>query len=87
MDQGDVFWATTVDYGDGSGSQPLAVDFDTQTFDLNHTYTTTGTYTVTVTINDSDPSTEAGVATFDLDVQKVVPGPFAITGTGSPVVN
>jgi hypothetical protein len=45
-------WSATVDYGDGSGVQPLALNPD-KTFALNHTYTTSGNYTVAVTINDS----------------------------------
>jgi hypothetical protein len=45
-------WSASVDYGDGSGAQPLALNPD-KTFALNHTYTTAGNYTVAVTINDS----------------------------------
>jgi hypothetical protein len=45
-------WSATVDYGDGSGVQALALNPD-RTFALNHAYTTSGNYTVAVTIDDS----------------------------------
>ena len=41
----------TVDYGDGSGVQPLAALGST--FNLSHTYTTPGAKTVTVKVTDS----------------------------------
>jgi hypothetical protein len=44
-------WTATVDYGDGSGVQPLTLNPD-KTFHLNHQYTDDGSYTVTVTVND-----------------------------------
>jgi hypothetical protein len=44
-------WTATVDYGDGSGPKPLALNTD-KTFLLNHAYSTYGSYTVTVTVND-----------------------------------
>jgi len=46
-------WTATVDYGDGSDSQPLILNPD-KTFALSHTYSGGGTYTVVVTITDSD---------------------------------
>jgi uncharacterized repeat protein (TIGR01451 family) len=44
-------WTATVDYDDGSGSQPLTLHAF-QTFDLNHTYADDGIYTVVVTVTD-----------------------------------
>lgn len=44
-------WTGTVDYGDGGGVHPLALDPD-KTFDRSHAYTADGTYTVTVTVTD-----------------------------------
>jgi hypothetical protein len=41
----------TVDYGDGTGPQPLTTTGTA--FTLDHTYTTAGTRTVTVTVTDS----------------------------------
>src|SRR5581483_12471170 len=51
-DPGEETWAATVDYGDGSGQQPLALNPD-KTFSLSHTYADSGQYTVTVTVADS----------------------------------
>ncbi|NQU25686.1 MAG: hypothetical protein HQ567_30735, partial [Candidatus Nealsonbacteria bacterium] len=85
-DRGDVFWTATVDYGDGAAPQSLPLDFEAHAFQLDHTYTTPGTYPVTVTINDSDPSTDAAVTTFEVDVQQAGPGPFTITGPVGQIV-
>ena len=51
-DPGDDVWAATVDYGDGTGVQALALNAD-KTFDLSHSYPLTGTYTVAVTVQDN----------------------------------
>ncbi len=45
-------WTATVDYGDGSGPQPLTLNAD-KTFALSHAYPTEGSYAVTVTVTDS----------------------------------
>lgn len=45
-------WTGTVDYGDGTGVQPLKLNPD-KTFTLNHDYKTSGTYTVSLQIMDS----------------------------------
>ncbi len=45
-------WSATVDYGDGSGAQALALSGTT--FSLSHTYVDNGSYTVTVTVTDDD---------------------------------
>ena len=45
-------WTGTVDYGDGSGVQPLVLNQD-KTFALDHTYASPGNYLVSVTIIDS----------------------------------
>jgi len=46
-------WTATVDYGDGTGVQPLNLN-PTQRFLLQHRYERPGTYHVTVTITDDD---------------------------------
>ena len=46
-------WTAAVDYGDGSGVQPLMLETD-KTFSLSHIYTDGGTYTVTVRVTDDD---------------------------------
>jgi hypothetical protein len=52
-------WTATVDYGDGSGIQPLTLNPD-KTFALDHLYKTAGTYTVSVAITDSQGGTGHG---------------------------
>ena len=46
-------WTATVDYGDGSGVQPLALNAD-KSFTLNHAYGQDGDYSVTVTVTDNE---------------------------------
>ncbi len=64
IDPGADTWTATVDYGDGSGVQPLALNAD-KTFSLSHVYGVSGTYSITVTVNDGD----GGVGTDVLPVQ------------------
>ncbi|MEA2698073.1 MAG: uncharacterized protein QOI66_2344, partial [Myxococcales bacterium] len=50
VDPGADTWTATVDYGDGSGETPLALNG--MGFSLSHLYATPGTFTVTVGISD-----------------------------------
>jgi len=52
-DPGADAWTATVDYGDGTGLQPLALGPD-KSFDLGHAYAAPGTYTVSVVVRDDD---------------------------------
>jgi hypothetical protein len=45
-------WGATVDYGDGAGAVPLALNPD-KTFNLNHVYPNVGDYTVIVAVKDT----------------------------------
>jgi len=54
-------WTATVNYGDGSGLHPLALNG--QSFSLSHTYTAAGTHTVNVTVQDNDGGTGSRTAT------------------------
>jgi len=45
-------WMATVEFGDGTGQQPLMLNPD-QSFSLDHTYTDDGTYEVTVHVTDA----------------------------------
>jgi hypothetical protein len=54
-----------VDYGDGSGARPLALNGNG--FSLSHTYAGAGTFTVTVRVTDDDGA--AGVRTATVVVQ------------------
>jgi hypothetical protein len=53
-DPGDDSWTASVDYGDGSGSQPLSLSG--KTFSLSNSYSTNGVYDASVTIFDDDGS-------------------------------
>ena len=52
-DPGTDTWTAFVDYGDGTGIQPLVLNPD-KSFALNHVYTRAGSFIVTVSINDGD---------------------------------
>jgi uncharacterized delta-60 repeat protein len=65
-DPGADLWTATVDFGDGSGVQPLTLHGDGQ-FVLKHDYLQTGTYQVTVTVTDDDGG--VGTTTFLVTVQ------------------
>src|SRR5439155_13805275 len=51
-DPGQDTWTATVNYGDGSATQALALSG--KTFQLSHVYGTVGTYSCTVTVTDDD---------------------------------
>ncbi|MBI4544769.1 MAG: PKD domain-containing protein [Gemmatimonadetes bacterium] len=63
-DPGADTWAATVDYGDGSGPQPLALVGTS--FQLSHKYKTPGTYVVTVTVTDDDGGSGTASATVEV---------------------
>ncbi len=70
VDPGADAWTATVDYGDGSGEQPLMLDPD-KSFSLDHTYRDDGTYVVTVRVRDDDEA--EGMATFNVTVLDIAP--------------
>jgi len=57
-------WTGTVNYGDGSGDQPLALAG--KAFRLTHTYTAVGAFPVTVTVSDGT-GTGSGGATVTVE--------------------
>ena len=61
MDPGADLWTATVDYGDGTGAQPLSLSG--KTFGLSHTYRDPGTFTVTVRVTDDDGGVGTASAT------------------------
>ncbi|MFK7818002.1 MAG: hypothetical protein AB8G99_04745 [Planctomycetaceae bacterium] len=70
-DRAATSWAgSTVDYGDGSGTQALTVD-STGTFQLSHAYDDNGEYSVTVVITNDIG--QAVIDTFDVVVNNVAP--------------
>jgi len=76
-DPGADTWTAIVDYGDGSGPQPLALNPD-KSFALGHTYVDNGSYTVTVTVTDDDggSSSDSAVVTVE-NLPPVVAANFA----------
>ena len=67
-DPGTDIWTATVDYGDGSGIQPLPLT--DKTFQLSHTYTDDDAYTVTVEVCDEE---ECSSDTLTVTVDNVPP--------------
>src|SRR5262249_34680266 len=77
----DAIDTATVDYGDGTGPQPLSLNSD-GTFTLSHFYADNGTFTVTVQVNNS--LTGAGTGSFVATVGNVAPA-AASAGPGDGV--
>jgi DNA/RNA endonuclease G (NUC1)/PKD repeat protein len=75
-DAGADEWTATVDYGDGSGTQPLALSGTG--FNLSHTYDHGGTFTITVTVTDDDGASASKTAT--VTVTNVAPTVNAFAG-------
>ncbi len=80
-DPGTDTWTATVDYGDGSGVQSLALSG--KTFLPNHVYADNGTYMVSVTVNDDDLG--EGSDTAIVTVINVVPTVGPITAPNDPL--
>ena len=84
-------WSGTVNYGDGTGNQALAVNQATKTFSLGHTYSVQGNFTVTVSLKDDDSSSV--VDTFQASVVLNQPPQIAVNNAsvtvneGSTVAN
>jgi hypothetical protein len=73
-------WTATVNYGDGSGTNPLTLYG--QNFSLSHVYSTPGTYLVTVSVTDNLGITGVGIATITVnDVAPVVTFSFSPNGS------
>lgn len=68
-DAGDS-WTATVNYGDGTSSQPLTLNSD-KTFTLSHAYAQDGVYTVS--INVVDAADHDGSATFTVTMDSTPP--------------
>lgn len=75
-DPGPDSWTATVDYGDGSGAQPLPLSG--KSFTLGHTYAAAGSYTVTVTVTDDGGLSGSRTAT--VTVTNVAPSVAAFAG-------
>ena len=80
-DPGTDTWTATVDYGDGSGVQSLALSG--KDFSLSHTYADNGSYTVIVTVTDDDTGTDSDDVL--VTVSNVAPTITSVTVPLSPV--
>ena len=69
-DPGADTWTASVDYGEGSGSQPLALGVG-QAFRLDHSYATAGTFRVVVTVTDKNGG--VGTNSFQVNVTTSLP--------------
>jgi hypothetical protein len=63
-------WTATVNYGDGSGTQPLALNSD-KSFTLNHLFASNGLHSVIVSVTDNHNA--LGTASFNITVNDVAP--------------
>jgi hypothetical protein len=77
-DADSASWSATVNYGDGSGTQPLTLNSD-KTFTLSHQYTTANVYTLVVTVTDNEGAIDTETATITV----LVPEPVTTTFTSS----
>jgi DNA/RNA endonuclease G, NUC1 len=77
-DPGDDSWSATVDYGDGSGVQPLTLAG--KSFSLAHTYANNGSYTITVTVTETDVEAASGSQSATVTVANVTPVVAAFSG-------
>jgi PKD repeat protein len=80
-DPSSTSWTATVDYGDGSGTHPLALRG--QGFTLGHTYADDGIYQVTVQVTDNQGATGTGNVT--VAVSNVAPVVSAVSAQVDPV--
>jgi len=78
VDPGADTWTATVNYGDGSGTQPLALNG--KAFELSHVYADNGSYTVTITVTDDNGG--VGTRTVTVDVANVAP---VVSATGGSI--
>ncbi|MHC5112629.1 MAG: PKD domain-containing protein, partial [Planctomycetota bacterium] len=88
-DPGDDTWTATVDYGEGAGPQPLALNPD-GTFALDNTYENDGVFVVTVTVSDDDGGVGSDSATVTVDnisTLAVDAGPDATINEGDTFVS
>ncbi len=80
-DPGADTWDATVDYGDGTGPQPLTLNG--KQFQLSHTYVDNGAYTIIVSVKDSDNATD----TDDVAMTITNLNPTVMAGADATVVS
>ena len=80
-DPGSDTWTASVDYGDGQGRQPLALNPD-KTFVLNHAYSQPGSFPIVVYVTDKDGAVGQGSFTVLVLGPPVVVPPVVVTSLG-----
>jgi hypothetical protein len=84
-DDDSTQWTLTVDYGDGTGPQPLAFNSD-HTFILEHTYPEVSTVPYQVTVVAIDNANRVGVGVMGVTVGNEPPQPTFNSFEFSPIV-
>ncbi|MCK6550511.1 PKD domain-containing protein [Myxococcota bacterium] len=84
VDTGADTWSATVDYGDGSGPEALALA-DDGTFALLHHYAFPGEFLVTVVVTDDDGGRGTGTAL--VTVRNVAPMPLIVVAPGGDLID
>lgn len=83
LDNGSSMWDATVDFGDGTGENPITFNAPNYyDLSLNHTYTVPGTHTITVRITDEFGLTGVKTATVTvnpLETPTPTPTPEPVT--------
>ncbi len=74
-DVGSQNWSATVNYGDGSGTAPLAINAD-RTFQWSHVFADNGRFPVTVTVSINGDEPLVAVDTVEVVVHNVAPSLF-----------
>ena len=86
VDRGGMSWYATIDYGDNSGPQTLAVA-EYGHFELSHRYLDNGTYTITVElVNDDGMSDQRSVHGHRVEPGSGDPGSIAAPVDPQPVM-
>lgn len=90
-DPGPDEWTATVDYGDGSGIQALALNPD-KTFALAHVYANDGVFTISVDVRDDDGGGTVGTVLAAITPSNKPPtvstdGPYIVNEGGAVTLN
>lgn len=81
VDVGSNSWTATVNYGEGTGDQPLSLSGNN--FVLSHQYKDNGNYTVEVTVIDDKGASD--MQTMTVSVTNLSPNVSAITASINPI--
>ncbi|MBT8196884.1 MAG: PKD domain-containing protein, partial [Acidimicrobiia bacterium] len=66
-DPGADVWTATVNYGDGTGTNPLPIDPMDQDFELSHVYADDGIFTITVCVQDDEGAIDCDLTIVDVE--------------------